>query len=151
MEDNYFDEHLKNILENPPDFEPDAKAIADMNRRLDSDQQTARRWVLPLWWLIPLLLLPFLFGGIYLFTKYQKLNRKLDDLTLHTTKFYQDTINNQHITYQYDTIYRVIYQDSIVKRYYEQTITRSTPTGMELSRGWPTLHHSCPMLPLAPV
>ena len=119
MEDNYFDEKFKNILENPPEFEPGAEAIADMHRRLDGRQDPRRRWLIPLWWLIPLLLLPFLIGNIFFFIKYKNLNQKLNDITLHQ----QDTTNRNFVTYHYDTIYTVIYQDSIVKRYYEQKIT----------------------------
>ncbi len=119
MEDNYFDKKLKDILEDPPIFEPDAGAIVDMKRRLEATKSKKQQSVFGLGWLIPLLLLPFLFGSIFFFIKYKNLNQKLDDITLQLNHFQKDTNTHNYVTYHYDTIYKVIYKDIIVERTYE--------------------------------
>ena len=120
MEDNYFDKKLKDILENLPPFEPDARAIADMKRRLETIPSKNRQSVLGFWWLIPLLILPFLFGGIFFYLKYQNINQKLDEVTLQLKHFQKDTIIQNHITFHYDTIYNLIYKDVVVNRHFEK-------------------------------
>jgi hypothetical protein len=122
MEDNYLDKKLKDILENPPHFEPDAAAISDMKKRLDKSDVKSHQGISRLWWLVPLLLLPFLLGGVFFLNKYQELNQKLDRLNLQLSYFQRDTTHENHITYYYDTIHNTIYKDVIIERRFEKAI-----------------------------
>lgn len=122
MEDNYFDNKLKDILENPPEFKPDARAISDMERRLDAPINNKPSRAAWLWWLLPLFFLPFLFGTIFFYTKYQTLNTKLNDLNSQLIHYQKDTTSQNYITYHYDTIYNTIYKDIIVERHYERQV-----------------------------
>ena len=122
MEDNYFDEKLRDIFENPPPFEADEVAIADMKRRLTEGQTKSHRGIAGLWWLLPLAFLPLLLGGFFFHNKYQNLNQKLDELNIQLTHFQQDTITKNYVTYHYDTIYKTIYKDVIIERHFEKSV-----------------------------
>ena len=82
MEDKYLDKKFKDILENPPPFEPDSAAINDMKRRLNQADVKSRRSSFGFWWLLPLLLIPLVFSSVFFYTKYQILNDKLNELNI---------------------------------------------------------------------
>ncbi|RMG84440.1 MAG: hypothetical protein D6714_07885 [Bacteroidetes bacterium] len=116
MADNFY-KKIKEILENPPPFEADEKAIADLERRLDAAAKPASgpRYF-HLAWMIPLLLLPFLLAGGFAYSKYKALNEKLDEVTRHLKLVTKDTQVHTYVTYHYDTIFRTIYKDVIVQK-----------------------------------
>lgn len=118
MDDKHFDKTLKDILNNPPLFEPAPQAISDMRDRLDKAMAPRRKRVGLLWWLIPLLSLPFLFSSIFFYNKYKNANQTAYDLKLQLSEFQKDTNENieHHTTYFFDTIYNTIYRDVIVER-----------------------------------
>jgi hypothetical protein len=121
MEDNYLDKKLKDILENPPPFEPDIAAISDMKRRLEQSESKKTKPIFVWWWLFPLLLLP-LFGGLVIFFKnYKNLNDKVDELTIQLKDYQENTAAIKNITYHYDTIVNTIYKDVIVERRFEKS------------------------------
>ncbi|MFK7937448.1 MAG: outer membrane beta-barrel protein [Saprospiraceae bacterium] len=130
MEDNYFDDKLKKILQSPPDFEVDEGAIANMHRKLDAENmgRPHRGLMSYIWWLLPLVLLPFLGGGIFLFNKYQNLQEQFEQLTQQVQTVRLDTVTHKHIIYQYDTIYNVIYQEVAVPRYSSAAISSFSNT-----------------------
>lgn len=113
MEDNYMDKKLKKILENPPEMKPDFQAIADMKKRLEEAKapKKKKRGGAASGWLLPLLILPFLLSSLFYYHKYSSLDERLNALTSQITQTKQDTIQKTYITYQYDTIYNVIYKE----------------------------------------
>jgi hypothetical protein len=113
---------LKDILENPPPFEPDTAAISDMKKRLNESDVKSRRGIWGLWWLIPFLLLPFLLGGVFFLNKYQELNQKLDELNIQLSHFQRDTAHEHYVTYHYDTLYNTIYKDVFIERRFEKSV-----------------------------
>lgn len=112
MDDNYFDKKIKKILESPPEFEPqaaDIKAMQQLIRAEQSGDQKKRNW----WpWLLLLLLLLSLGGGGYLYQKYSATNQQLLLLTqrIDEIESAQTHIHTQKTVYQYDTIYKVVYE-----------------------------------------
>lgn len=115
MEDKYFDDKLKGILESPPDFDIEPSAITEMQRRLrENNTSQNRRRGFPL--LLLLVILPFLFGSIFFYNKYEKLNREISELKNEFKKntYRKDTIFQKKIIYQYDTIYNVIYKGEVL-------------------------------------
>ena len=115
MEDNYFDKKLKKILESPPDFKLDQSALAAMGHRLDDlhIKEKSRRRALAGWLL---LFLPLFAGGFYFFSDYQTLNKQVELLTVKLENIEKDTLHNKIITYQYDTVYTVVYKEKIIER-----------------------------------
>ena len=111
------DDLFKKILEDHPQFKPADADIKDMRRRLDQAEASPSQNGILGWWL-PLLLIPFLLGGFYLFNQNHQLNTKINFLQtqIETTK--KDSIQKNFITYRYDTIYNVIYKDKIIERQY---------------------------------
>lgn len=110
MDDNYFDKKLKNLLQSPPDFEPDATAIDDMKARLHSlPRKKNFPWIATL---LSLLFLLFLSSSIFFYQKYNHLQEKL------TTQFqlqnHTDTIIKTQIIYQIDTVYNTIYHTEYI-------------------------------------
>lgn len=112
MGDNYFDEKLKDILESPPEYEPDTLALQDMQKRLRGRGGGASgiAWV-P--WLLSSALLLLLTGGGILLQRLSHMQSKLDHLEnqLTVTKTTSDTIIHQQIIQHYDTIYTIIYKE----------------------------------------
>lgn len=123
MERHNTDDLFKKMLENPPPLRPEMEALEDMNRRLDAAQTKHRNgaW----WWLLPLLFLPFLFGSIFFYFKYQTAQNSLDEINLQLRNQQlitsTDTLTQRITIYQYDTIYNRIYQDVIIKRNISKT------------------------------
>jgi len=119
MDEKNFDNKLKDILGNPPSFEMLPADLEDMKRRLEEDRSPPSRGVL--WWWLPLLLLPFLLAGFFLFSKYQSLHDQVNTLSLQLSTIQKDSAQTHRlITYQYDTIYNTIYKDVIIERRYEE-------------------------------
>ncbi len=112
MGDNYFDEKLKDILESPPEYEPDTLALQDMQKRLRGRGGGASgiAWV-P--WILSSVLLLLLTGGGFLLQRLSNMQSKLDHLEnqLTTAQTTNDTIIHQQIIQQYDTIYTIIYRE----------------------------------------
>ncbi|MBX2877004.1 MAG: hypothetical protein KTR30_33100 [Saprospiraceae bacterium] len=112
MGDNYFDEKLKDILESPPEYEPDTLALQDMQKRLRGRGGGASgiAWI-P--WVLSSVLLLLLAGGGILFQRLFTLQSKIDRLEnqLTTTQTTTDTIIHQQIIQHYDTIYTIVYQE----------------------------------------
>lgn len=115
MEDKYFDDKLKNILNSPPEFEVDEAAIVNMQSKL-RDAQPSSNNNRRSGFAIPLLLGLLLLGAGYGFYKIEKLSSELSafmneekSLTLK-----KDTVFEKHIVYQYDTIYNVIYKEKYI-------------------------------------
>lgn len=112
MGDNYFDEKLKDILESPPEYEPDTLALQDMQQRLRGRGGGASSvnwipWILSSVWLL------LLVGGGFLLQRLSHMQSKLEQLEnrLTTTKSTSDTIIHQQIIQHYDTIYTIIYRE----------------------------------------
>ena len=146
MEDKYFDKKIKSILESPPAMRPDANALADMKRRLDNINTPREHSSKGLLWLLPLLILPFLFGTLFFYQKYQNLNQEINKLQSQFTQLNQNKIQNNYITYHYDTIYRTIYKDKIIERQFEKTIVPPPPIlnsyfAYNNSNGYHPQHH----------
>ncbi len=112
MGDNYFDEKLKDILESPPEYEPDTLALQDMQKRLRNrgGGTGARGWI-P--WVLSSVLLLFLTGSGILLQRLNSLQAKLTHLEdqLLTAQNISDTIIHQQIIQHYDTIYTTIYRE----------------------------------------
>lgn len=112
MGDNYFDEKLKDILESPPEYEPDTLALQDMQKRLRGRGGGASgiAWI-P--WILSAVLLLLLAGGGVLFQRLFTLQSKIDRLEnqLTSVQTTTDTIIHQQIIQHYDTIYTIIYKE----------------------------------------
>lgn len=112
MGDNYFDEKLKDILESPPEYEPDTLALQDMQKRLRGREGGAsgNAWV-P--WILSSLLLLLLTAGGFLLQRLSHMQSKMDHLEnqLTTIKSTSDTLIHQQIIQHYDTIYTIIYRE----------------------------------------
>ena len=120
MDDNFFDDKLKRILESPPEYRPDMAAVSDMQNRLRAAQFISGKnmgWLA----LVPFLFLSVLFGGGFFYYKTKALNTEVIELRKQIAQFnvQKDTLINKHIVYQYDTIYKVTY--------IEKTIENKTP------------------------
>ncbi|MEO1263971.1 MAG: hypothetical protein AAFZ15_34515, partial [Bacteroidota bacterium] len=63
-----------------------------------------------------------MFGTFFFYQKYQNLNQEINKLQSQFTELSQNEIQNNYITYHYDTIYRTIYKDKIIERQFEKTI-----------------------------
>ena len=114
MDDNYLDKKLKDILQSGSQFEPDAAAMHDMQKRLRVVQPAKKnRYGLPI--LLSILLL-FLLSSLGLTYKKQMiLSQQVQDLNHQMSQItQQDSIINSHIIYQIDTIYQVVYQQKHV-------------------------------------
>lgn len=122
MDEKNFDKKIKNILGNPPSFEMPPAALDDMKKRLNEEMPNKKTRGLALMWL-PLLLLPFLLGGLYLYFSNQAMKQELEQFKSQLLVIQEDSlITRRKITYQYDTIYNTIYKDIIVERRYEKVI-----------------------------
>ena len=118
MDEKNFDNKVRDILGNPPSFDMPPSALEDMKRRLNENPSSSRRGAA--WWWLPLLLLPFLLSGLFLFSKYQSLNNQVNALSLQLSKIQKDSSQTHKlITYQYDTVYTTIYKEVIIERRYE--------------------------------
>ncbi len=113
MDENYFDKKLKDILESPPSFEPDANAMLLMQQRLRAAQSPSkRRGIWP--WLLSLLFLLFLLGGGALYSKQKALNSALTALNKQLTLITQDTVIEKQIIHHFDTIYTTVYIEKYI-------------------------------------
>lgn len=105
--DNNFDDKLRNILSNPPDFPVDKDARADFMKRLDTLPVTPQpkrnmHWGRTMIWLALLLLS----SGIgYLFSQNQNLKTQLVEIQQSRNSIVLDTIFQKHVTVIYDTVY----------------------------------------------
>ena len=112
MGDNYFDEKLKDILESPPEYEPDTLALQDMQKRLRGRNGGASgiTWI-P--WILSSVLLLLLTAGGFLLQRVSSMQSSLDHLEnqLTTAQTTRDTIIHQQIIQHYDTIYTIIYRE----------------------------------------
>ena len=130
MEDNYnqFDQKFRKALEKAPAFEPDERALADMARRLDEEARPRRRPGIAWWWvlLLPFLVLPFLFGTVYFYNKYENAQQKVQELSQRLIDQPKpvDTSSHHFVTYHYDTIYRTVE----TLRYVERSVEVPGPT-----------------------
>lgn len=104
MDEQQFDKDLKNLLENSPPFEPSEQALEDMKARLDQ-AYGCKRWWIPWWWWVPLLVLPFAGGMIYFLIKFQTLNNQLNAISLQLKNQQLDTTTHHYTLYHYDTVY----------------------------------------------
>ena len=125
MERHNTDDIFKKMLENPPPMRPDMEALEDMNKRLDAAKNKEK--VGGLWWLVPLLFLPFVFGTFFFYHEFQTAKKTISDLNLELTELSTSSTNNQNLIsretltkqitiYKYDTIFNKIYQDVIIQR-----------------------------------
>lgn len=105
--ENNFDENLKNILSNPPNFPVDSETRAQFIQQLDTVAIPTQPAKNNDWKKAALLLAFLLMGGAfgYLFSKFQTLNSQLlEKNQLQNTKIL-DTIIQKQVTVIYDTIY----------------------------------------------
>lgn len=112
MGDNYFDEKLRDILESPPEYEPDALALQDMQQRLrDRGGGIRGRTWFP--WVLSAILFLLLAGAAVLFQQLAVLQSQVQQLEdqLTTVQSTTDTIIHQQIIQHYDTIYTIIYKE----------------------------------------
>lgn len=109
------DDLFKKILENHPDFEPSKSDLNDMRNRLDATDNSNRKNGFGFWWL-PLLLLPFIFVAGFLFYQNQKLDYQVQELNSKLLSIQIDTIQQNYITYHFDTIYNTTYIDRVIER-----------------------------------
>jgi|GEM_PF-5563553 len=112
MGDNYFDEKLKDILESPPEYQPDALALQDMQQRLrDRGGGVKGRTWFP--WVLSAILFLLLAGAAILFHRLAVLQTQFTQLEdqLTTVQSTTDTIIHQQIIQHYDTIYTIIYKE----------------------------------------
>jgi hypothetical protein len=117
MENDYFDEKLKRILENAPQFEPTADDLLDMQNRLAGIRAKAAPksgwWTLA--WLLPLFLLLFLLLSLFFIQKINRLEKAiglLEAKTLKNQTVQVDTIFEKRTIYQIDTVYHLVYRTS---------------------------------------
>lgn len=114
MDENYFDEKLKDILESPPTFEPDANAVQLMQQRLRAAQSPPkRRGIWP--WLISLVLLLFLLAGGALYSKQKALTSQLTSLNQQLSLLTQDTVVEKQIIHHFDTIHTTVYIEKYIR------------------------------------
>jgi len=135
MANKYTDKKLKEILENPPEMKPDFNALSDMKRRLEEAAPKKKKALNPWFWLLPLFILPFIGSSIFFYLKYETLNEKLDQLTLQSVDFQQDTVHKSYITYQYDTIYTTIYKEILI----ELPVEEKAFSTLDLTSRYPNL------------
>ena len=110
MEDNYFDKKIKGIIDDPPEFPVDPNAAANMEAKLAGLTKRKKRGAIILWW--PwLLVLPFLGFGIWGFMQMRTLQNQMSDLQSKLEKNENTDTLIKQVIYQYDTIYKVIYQE----------------------------------------
>jgi len=121
MDDKYFDDELKKILESPPDFQPDKTAINDLKNRLESLHLSKRNRVS---WrsLLFLLLLFFVLGGGFIFyEEYNRLKNEVQQLSQQLINIQDEEsidssiIIKKRIIYEIDTIYHIINQQNTIK------------------------------------
>ncbi len=118
MDDNYFDDKLKGILESPPNFQVEPSALQDMKKRLKpiSNRKRNNR---SLYLLAALLLLPMFLGAGFFISKYNKLNEQVVDLSRQISQINlisnKDTIIEKQTIHHYDTIITVIYREKYIK------------------------------------
>jgi len=127
MEGHNTDDLFKKMLENPPPMRPDLDALEVMNQRLEEVGKEPKR---PLWWLVPLLLLPLLLGSFFVYNKYQTAQNIIEELNTQLSDFQKNTkkeIFTKKVTiYEYDTIVRTVYKDVFVNRIREEIFETST-------------------------
>lgn len=105
--DNKFDDKLKNILSNPPEFPVDEGAKSQFLKQLYtldvvSTPKRKTHWGRTMLWLALL----FLAGGIgYLFSQNQNLKAQLLENKQGQNSIVLDTVIEKHVTVVYDTIY----------------------------------------------
>ena len=109
------DDLFKNILENHPDFEATKSDLNNMRSRLDAVDHSNQNSGFGFWWL-PFLLLPFIFATGFLFYQNQKLDHQVQALNSKLLIIQKDTIQQNYITYHFDTIYNTTYLDRVIKR-----------------------------------
>ena len=114
-EHKHSDDLFKKILENHPDFVPEQNDIEDMRRRLDEVGRVGNKNTLSWVW-IAALLIPFLIGTVILFFQNKNLTQQIDLLHSKINSIEIDSTQQKHITYHFDTVYQIIYEDKIIKR-----------------------------------
>lgn len=114
MDENYFDKKLKDILESPPSFEPDANAMQLMQQRLRAAQSpTKRRGIWP--WFLSLFLLLFLLGGGILYSQQKVLTAQVTSLHHQLSLITRDTVVEKQIIHHFDTIYTTVYREKYIR------------------------------------
>lgn len=127
---NHLEDQFRKILEDHPEFEVPQTDLDDMRHRLDAADASKRDRKGGFFaWFFPLLLLPVSLGLTYLFYQNHQLTTEVQSLQDQLLITKQDTIQQQHITYIYDTVYNTIHKETIIQhRVYPKKENRSRPS-----------------------
>ena len=121
MDENYFDQKIKESLDNHPAFSPQENEVLDLQKRLYAAMPRKRRTGLAMWLVLPFLLLPMAIGAFYFYEKYTDLHENVEQLSHQINILKKDSIIVQKkIIYQFDTIYKTVYREVVVERENEQ-------------------------------
>lgn len=115
--DDKFEDKIRESLNSPPDYPFEERVWQDLEGRLDQLDKRQPRTGYPFWWLpvlaaIPLLLLFWLWGA------YQQQGAELAQLqqgARQSQVTIMDTIVRRTVVMEYDTIYRTVYETTVIK------------------------------------
>ena len=116
MENNYNEDKIKNILNNPPEFDLPEGALDAMRQKLDAQAAPAPpKRAFPFWWFFSLLL-PLFLGGIYLLFQNLQMSQQITQLHEQIKSVATvDTQINTRVIYQYDTIVNTVYKNILIE------------------------------------
>ncbi len=116
--DEKFEQRLRDVLNDPPDFPFDEKAWKDLDRRLHGKPPSkwgAMAYLAPLaflFWLLP-------FASSWLtYSKLDEANAKIENLKTMleaNAGLSLDTITERHVTVVHDTVYRTVYSNGNIE------------------------------------
>lgn len=114
--ENNFENHIKSILDNPPDFPFDQRLWEDMESRLDDNKnnkpQNGFAGRLPL---LIMLLFTSALAGFFYFKHYKATERiaAIEKQLLSQNQTQSESKTNQHLTVVYDTIFNTVVVNTV--------------------------------------